>query len=92
MGAKKITKVKAKDTKKAKRMQGVVLAANSAKTLQVRVEIKFSHPLFGKIIKTHKKYQVHCEAEGVNIGDKVVIEEGKPASKSKRFYFVEKLV
>lgn len=88
MRAKKTTET----VKKAKRMQGVVMAINSAKTLQVRVEIKFSHPLFGKIIKTHKKYQVHCEVEGVNVGDKVVIEEGKPASKSKRFYFVDKLV
>ncbi len=87
----KAKKTTVETKKKAKRMQGVVMAANSAKTLQVRVEIKFRHPLFGKIIKTHKKYQVHCEAEGIVVGDKVTIEEGKPASKSKRFYFVEKL-
>lgn len=83
---------KAKTTeKKPKRLQGVVVSDAMQNSIVVRVEQKFAHPMYGKIVKTHKKYIAHCEDDKVELGDTVIIEEGKPLSARKSFYFVSKV-
>jgi len=77
--------------KKPKRLQGVVVSDKMEKSIVVRVEQKFAHKFYGKIIKKHKRYNVHCEDDKVAVGDTVVIEEGKPLSARKSFYFVSKV-
>ena len=49
------------------------------------VERKYQHPLFKKIIKSKKKYNVHDENNKYKNGDKVTIVECKPYSKNKKF-------
>ena len=44
-----------------KTMTGVVVSNKMDKTVVVRVERKFSHPVFKKVVKTTKKYKVHDE-------------------------------
>jgi small subunit ribosomal protein S17 len=61
------------------------------KTVVVKVERKFRHPLYRKIIIRHKKYKAHNEKLELVIGDKVKIEETRPISKDKHFNVIEKL-
>jgi len=74
-----------------KRLQGVVVSSKSKDTIKVRVETKYRHPLYKKIVKHHKHYLAHCTDDKIIEGDKVIIEEGKPVSKRKKFYFIKKL-
>lgn len=75
-----------------KKLQGVIVNVIDDSTIKVRVEIKFAHPLYKKIIKKHKNYLVHKKIEGEFVkGDIVWILEGKPVSKNKKFYLVEKV-
>ncbi len=74
-----------------KKMQGEVIKLSSTNTIKVEVETKFTHALYKKIIKEHKKYLVQCTDADVKVGDKVIIEEGSPLSSKKSFYFVKKL-
>jgi small subunit ribosomal protein S17 len=53
------------------------------------VERKYSHPLFKKVIKARKKYNVHDENNKFKTGDKVSIIESKPFSKNKKFKVME---
>lgn len=74
-----------------KRLIGEVVSTKMIKTVVVRVERRFSHPKYKKVIKRHKKYKVHNEKFNLKVGDKVLIEESKPISKDKRFVVVKKL-
>lgn len=84
------TKKKTEEKSIPKRLQGTVVSLSSENTVLVRVERKFSHPLYKKIIAQHKKYTVHNEIEDIKVGDIVTIEEGKPVSKRKTFYLIKK--
>jgi len=68
---------------------GIVVSDKMDKTVVVRVERKFKHPLYGKYIRKHKKFHVHDEKNEAYIGDKVKIEEFRPVSKTKRWKLVE---
>lgn len=83
--------MKNENTKQSKRLQGIVLKIVDDKTLKVRVETKYQHPLYRKIIKSHKNYLVNIGESKPEVNDLVWIEEGKPVSKNKSFYFVGKV-
>jgi len=68
---------------------GVVISTKMAKTVTVRVERTFRHPLYGKVIRLSKKYYAHDEeADKRHEGDIVTIEETRPMSKLKRWRVV----
>ena len=66
-------------------LQGVVVSDKNDKTVVVRVERRFTHPVLKKTIRRSKKYHAHDEANKHKIGDIVAIEESKPISKNKRW-------
>ncbi len=72
-------------------LEATVVSTKMQKTIIVRVDRKFRHPRYGKVLKKQKKYKVHCEEQGIKPGDLVVIQETKPISKDKHFMFVRKL-
>lgn len=73
-------------------MDGIVVSIVDATTAKVRVERKFPHPKYGKIIKNHKKYLVNKNAETeIAVGDVVIIGEIKPVSKNKTWEVINKL-
>lgn len=74
-----------------KKLIGKVVSNKMIKTVVVKVERRFSHPKYKKVIKRHKKYKAHNEQFNLKIGDKVLIEESRPISKDKRFIVVKKL-
>ncbi|MGC1354791.1 MAG: 30S ribosomal protein S17 [Xanthobacteraceae bacterium] len=69
-------------------LQGVVVSDKQNKTLVVRVERRFAHPVFGKVIRRSKKYHAHDENNEFKVGDIGWIEEHAPISKLKRWAVV----
>ncbi len=69
-------------------LQGVVVSDTNDKTVVVRVERRFTHPLYKKTVRRSKKYHAHDEANAAKIGDKVRIQECVPISKNKRWTLV----
>ena len=70
-------------------LQGVVVSDKQAKTVVVRVERRFTHPLLKKTVRRSKKYHAHDENNEYGVGDIVRIEEHRPISKLKRWTVVQ---
>ncbi len=66
-------------------LQGVVVSDKNDKTVVVKVERRFTHPLLKKTVRRTKNYHAHDDANGHKVGDIVWIEEGRPMSKLKRW-------
>jgi small subunit ribosomal protein S17 len=64
-------------------LQGTVVSDKNDKTVVVRVERRFTHPLFKKTVRRSKKYQAHDENNQFKVGDTVFIQESAPISKDK---------
>lgn len=73
-----------------KSFTGSVVSDKMDKTVVVKIERKFRHPMYEKVITRHKKIKAHNEIEDIKIGDEVVIEETNPISKDKRFIVIKK--
>lgn len=71
--------------------QGVVVSDKGDKTVVVRVERRFPHPLYGKSVVRSKKLHAHDETNEYRVGDLVRIQETRPLSKLKRWRVVELL-
>ena len=69
-------------------LSGVVISANSNKTITVDVTRRIKHKLYKKIIRQTKKYHAHDENNEFKIGDNVSIIESKPISKLKKWKVV----
>ena len=76
----------ARDQRKVR--TGVVTSDKGDKTVTVRVERQFAHPLYGKQVKKTKKYHAHDEQNQYKEGDVVRISETRPLSKTKRWRVV----
>ena len=68
---------------------GVVTSDKMEKSITVLVERKVKHPIYGKFLKTSKKFTAHDEKNECGIGDTVKIMETKPISKNKCWRLVE---
>jgi small subunit ribosomal protein S17 len=69
-------------------LQGVVVSDAADKTITVKVERRFMHPLYKKFIRRSKKYAAHDETNQAKVGDIVRIRECRPISKSKTWELV----
>ena len=68
---------------------GVVVSDGMDKTVVVRIDRAFRHPLYGKTVRRSKKLAAHDEANEAHVGDRVRVVETRPLSKSKRWRLVE---
>ena len=68
---------------------GEVVSNKMAKTIVVRVERRFPHPQYKKIVTAYKKFYAHDEKAEAKVGDTVRIQETRPLSKLKRWQLVE---
>ena len=66
-------------------LQGVVVSDARNKTVIVRVERRFIHPVYKKFISRSKKYAAHDEENRYHAGDAVRIQESRPLSKRKHW-------
>ncbi|OXS99141.1 30S ribosomal protein S17 [Notoacmeibacter marinus] len=69
-------------------LQGTVVSDKNDKTVVVRVERRFTHPLFKKTVRSTKKYKAHDESNACKVGDRVSIQESRPISKDKNWVVV----
>jgi small subunit ribosomal protein S17 len=78
-------------TKTGKRKQrvGEVVSNKMTKTIVVRVERRFPHAQYKKIVTSYKKFYAHDEKAEAKVGDMVRIEESRPLSKLKRWRLIE---
>ena len=70
-------------------LTGRVVSAKNNKTITVLVETYKKDSLYGKRVKSSKKYAVHDETNKAKVGDTVRIVETRPLSKTKHFYLKE---
>lgn len=70
-------------------LQGVVVSDKQDKTIVVRVERRYTHPLLKKTVRRSKKYHAHDESNRWKVGDTVWIEETRPLSKLKTWVVLE---
>jgi small subunit ribosomal protein S17 len=70
-------------------LQGVVVSDKQDKTVVVKVERRFTHPLLKKTVRRTKNYHAHDENNVAKAGDIVMIEEGRPISKLKNWVLVD---
>ena len=68
---------------------GIVVSDVNDKTIVVKVERKSKHPLYKKLVISHKKYHAHDEKNEAGIGDKVEIAETRPMSATKHWRLVK---
>jgi len=69
-------------------LQGVVVSDSNDKTVVVRVERRFTHPLYKKTVRRSKKFHAHDEGNTAKVGDEVRIQECAPISKNKRWTLI----
>lgn len=65
--------------------QGVVVSRSGDKSIVVLVERRYTHPLYGKVVKKEKRYHTHDAGNEAQVGDHVSITEMRPVSKLKRW-------
>ena len=68
---------------------GLVVSDKMDKTVVVAIKKRVRHPLYKKIVNKTKKYVAHDENNMCGIGDKVLIQETRPLSKTKCWRVVE---
>ena len=74
---------------KRKERVGEVISNKMAKTIIVRVERRFPHPKYKKVVTGYKKLYAHDEKNQAKVGDRVRLEETRPLSKTKHWRLVE---
>jgi len=70
---------------KRRSLQGVVVSDAMQETITVRVERRYKHPLYGKFVRSHKKYMAHDAENAAKLGNLVAIVACRPLSKPKRW-------
>jgi small subunit ribosomal protein S17 len=68
---------------------GKVVSDKMQKTVVVRIERRFAHPQYGKMMTRSTKVKAHDETNDAKTGDTVRIMETRPLSKDKRWRVVE---
>ena len=71
-------------------LNGKVISDKNNKTIVVLVKRRYSHPFFGKVITSSKKYHAHDKNNKFKIGDVVKIIESTPFSKKKKWEVMNK--
>jgi len=70
-------------------LHGVVVSDKQDKTVIVKVERRYTHPMRKKTVRSSKKYYAHDEKNEFSVGDLVWIEERRPLSKLKRWEVIQ---
>lgn len=71
-------------------MNGIIKSVSSERTVVVKVDHKWKHPLYKKYVKRSKTYAVDVQDIKLEVGDRVTIQECRPISKNKHFKVTEK--
>lgn len=66
---------------------GTVIRRSGDKSIVVRVERMVQHPIVKKYVRRHRNFHVHDPKNACAVGDEIMICEGRPISKTKRWVF-----
>ncbi len=69
--------------------EGLVVSDKMDKTVVVAVENRFKHQLYGKVVRRTSRLKAHDEQNACGVGDRVLLMETRPSSKTKRWRVVE---
>lgn len=69
--------------------EGLVVSDKMDKTVVVAVEDRVKHPLYGKVMRRSSRLKAHDEQNSAGVGDRVLLMETRPLSKTKRWRLVE---
>jgi small subunit ribosomal protein S17 len=72
-----------------RQMIGTVTSNKADKTVTVLVERLVKHRLYLKYVRRRSKFAAHDDQNDCRIGDRVVISESRPISKTKRWRVVK---
>lgn len=75
--------------KRKQTLLGTVVSDKMDKTVVVRVDRKFIHPKFKKVVKQTTKYKCHDETNQCQVGDFISMRQVRPLSKDKRWALIE---
>lgn len=75
-------------TKFKRKLRGLVVSDKADKTIVVKVQRRFKHPIYSKFVNKTKKYHAHDEANTAKVGDLVTIIESRSHSKLKKWELV----
>nr|QSV12723.1 ribosomal protein S17 [Phaeophyceae sp.] len=64
---------------------GIVVSNKMQKSIVVAVEYRYKHKFYSKIVIQTKRFLAHDNNNKCNLGDKVLIEESRPLSKTKHW-------
>ncbi len=64
---------------------GTVISNKMQKTVVVAIENRSAHPKYGKTVVKTKHYKAHDEENQCQEGDRVLILESRPLSRTKRW-------
>ena len=76
------------ETKRSRKVSGIVVSARADKTITVLIERKVLHPLYRKYVRRMTKLYAHDEHNRCKENDRVVIQECRPLSKTKCWQLV----
>ena len=68
---------------------GIVISDKMEKTVVIKVENRYPHPIYSKTLTKTKKYLVHDENEICKLGDQVLIQQCRPLSRRKHWRLVQ---
>ena len=68
---------------------GTVISNKMQKTVVVAIETRSAHPKYGKTVVKTKHYKAHDEENQCKEGDRVLIKESRPLSRTKRWVVSE---
>jgi small subunit ribosomal protein S17 len=74
-----------KDRGLRKERTGLVISDRMQKTVVVSVERTVMHPKYKRYLKRRTRVKAHDENNQSHVGDRVVIVEGRPLSRDKRW-------
>ena len=72
-------------------LTGEVISNKMTKTISVEVTRLVKHPKYGKFMKKSSVFKAHDEKQECKVGDRVLIQESRPLSKTKRWTLVKKV-
>jgi small subunit ribosomal protein S17 len=71
---------------------GIIVSNKMEKTVVVKVESRYPHPIYSKTMVKTRKYLAHDDLGECNIGDQVLVQESRPLSKRKRWIVAKILI
>ena len=71
-----------------RKMVGKVISDKMDKTVVVECVSASRDPLYGKYVRSRKRFKAHDETNQYKAGDQVEIQENRPLSKQKRFVVI----